>query len=221
MYDRKRLVQKSQPLSVENKHVEFDSNVDIFPSPEKQSNSTDSIVEPELDVENSIQNLEDTGDNVIPEDISLPSQFLLPNLDDSSSDEETGITELHTEVEHTEHDNGKEMQSINSEADSLVNTKELLELIDTMDVRDTSDVNESVSQKESVHIVTGQDDVDPKSESQFSSFMSYHEGESSSLDPGTNRKELSKSPIKDSTKRHDSGVDNQGDINSLDSDMIA
>ena len=74
-----RLVQKSQPHSVESKHVEFDSNVDIFLSPEIQSNLTDFIVEPELVVENSIQDLENTGDNVIPEDISLPSQFLLPN----------------------------------------------------------------------------------------------------------------------------------------------
>ena len=178
-------------------------------------------MEPELVVENSILDLENTGDNVIPEDISLSSQFLLPNLDDSSSDEETGITELHTEVELTGCDNGKEMQSINSEADSLVDTKELLEFIDTMDVGDTSNVDESVSQEESVHFVTRQDDVDPKSESQFSSFMSYHEGESSSLDPGTNGKELSKSPIEDSTKRHDSGVGKQGDINSHYSDMVA
>ena len=219
--DRKRLVQKSQPHSEENKHAEFDSNIDIFRSPEIQSNLTDSIVEPELVVDNSTLGLENTGDKVIPEDISLPSQFLLPNLDDSSSDEETGITELNTEVELTEHDNGKEMQSINSEADSLVDTKELLEFIDTMDVGNTSNIDESVSQKESDHIVTRQDEVDPKSESQFSSFMSYHEGESSSLDPSTNGKELSKSPIGDSTKRHDSGVDNQGDINSHDSDMVA
>ena len=51
--------------------------------------------------------------------------------------------------------------------------------------------------------------------------MSYHEGESSSLDPATNGKELSKSPIEDSTKRHDSGVVDQGDINSHGGDMIA
>ena len=102
VYDRERLVQKSQPHSEESKHVEFDSNVDIFPSPEVQSNLTTSIAEPELVVENSTLDLENTGDNVIPEDISLPSIFLLPNLDDSSSDEETGITELHTEVELTE-----------------------------------------------------------------------------------------------------------------------
>ena len=113
------------------------------------------------------------------------------------------------------------MQSIDSEADSLADTKELLEFIDTMDVGDTSNIDESVSQKESDHIVTRQDEIDPKSESQFSSFMSYHEGESSSLDPSTNGKELSKSPVEDSTKRHDSGVGNQGDINSHDNAMIA
>ena len=127
---------------------------------------------------------------------------------------------MYREVEPTIDDSGKEMQSINSEADSLVDTKELLEFIDTMDVRDASKVTESDIQEESVHDVTRQDDIDPKSESQFSSFMSYHEGGSSSLDPGTNGQELGKSPIEDSTKRHDSGVVDQGDINH-DSDMIA
>ena len=219
--DKGNVVSKSQSYPNESKHVKFDSKVDIFSSPEVQSNITDSIVQPELVVEETTPDLESTGDDVIPEDISLPSQFLLPNLDDSSSDEETRITELHTEVELTDNDHGKEMQSIDSEAESLVDTKELLEFIDTMDVRDTSEVDESVFQEETVHDVTGQDNVDPKSESQFSSFMSYHEGESSSLDPGTNGKELCKSPIEDSTKRHDSGVVDQGDINSHDGDMIA
>ena len=51
--------------------------------------------------------------------------------------------------------------------------------------------------------------------------MSYHEGESSSLDPGTDEKELSKSPMEDSTERLDSGVVDQGDINSHDGDVIA
>ena len=113
------------------------------------------------------------------------------------------------------------MQSIDSEADSLVDTEKLLEFIDTMDVGDTSNIDESVSQKESDHIMTRQDEVDPMSESQFSSFMSYHEGESSSLDPSTNGKELNKSPVEDGIKRHDSGVDNQGDINTHDNGMIA
>ena len=144
--------------------------------------------------------LEDTSDKVIPEDISLSSQFLLPNLEDSSSDEETRITELNTEVEFNGYDKGKEMQSINSEADSLVDTKELLEFIDTMDVGETSNVDQSVSIIEPDQIVTGQDKVDPKSESQFSSFMFYHEGESSSMDPSTNEQEFSKSPFEGSTQ---------------------
>ena len=221
VHDKGKIAPKSPSHSKESRHVEFDSKVDIFSSPEVQSNITDSKVKPELVVEKTTQDLESTGGDVIPEDVSLPSQFLLPNLDDASRDEETGITELHTEVEPTDNDHGKEMQSINSEAESLVDTKELLEFIDTMDVRDASKVNESDTQEESVHDVTRQDNVDPKSESQFSSFMSYHEGESSSLDPGTNGKELSKSPTENSTKRHDSGVVDQGDINSHDSDVIA
>ena len=68
--DRKRLVKKSQPHS----------NVDIFSGPNLQSNLTDSIVEPELVGKSSNTSLENTGDEVIPEDISLPSQFLLPNF---------------------------------------------------------------------------------------------------------------------------------------------
>ena len=219
--DKRNIESRSQTYPKGNKHVEFDSHVDIFSSPEVQSNITDSKVRSESVVEDTTVDVETTSDDVIPADISLPSQFLLPNLDDSSSNEETEVTELYTEVEPTIEDSGKEMQSINSEADSLVDTKELLEFIDTMDVRDASKVTESDIQEESVHDVTRQDDIDPKSESQFSSFMSYHEGESSSLDLGTNGQELSKSPIEDSTKRHDSGVVDQGDINSHDSDMIA
>ena len=219
--DKGKVESKSQTYPKGSKHVEFDSRVDIFSSPEVQSNITDSKVKSDSVVEDTTVDVETTSDDVIPADISLPSQFLLPNLDDSSSNEETEVTELYTEVEPTINDSGKEMQSINSEADSLVDTKELLEFIDTMDVRDASKVTESDTQEESVHDVTRQDDVDPKSESQFSSFMSYHEGESSSLDPGTNGQELSKSPIEDSTKRHDSGVVDQGDLNSHDSDMIA
>ena len=77
------------------------------------------------------------------------------------------------------------MQSINSEADSLVDTNELLEFIDTMDIGETGSVDQSVSAIEPDQIVTEQDNVDPKSESQFSSFMSYHEGELYSMDPST------------------------------------
>ena len=130
--DKGKAVSKSQSYPNESKHVKFDSNVDIFSSPEVQSNITDSKVKSESVVEDTTSDVEITSDDVIPEDISLPSQFLLPNLDDFSNDEETEVTELYTEVEPTIDDSGKEMQSINSEADSLVDTKELLEFIDTI-----------------------------------------------------------------------------------------
>ena len=107
--DNGKTVSKSQPYSHESKHVEFDSNVDIFSSPEVQSNITDSKVKPESVVVDTTPDLESTSDDVIPDDISLPSQFLLPNLDDSTSDEETEVTELYTEVEPTNNDSGKEM----------------------------------------------------------------------------------------------------------------
>ena len=209
------------------KHVRFESSdtdlkSDVTQTPELlpqdvensalSSNKSDTV---------SLKADEDSSDKLIPMDVSLPSQYLVPNLDDSSINEETEVAELCTEMEPTSDDNGKEVQSINSEAESLVDTKEFLEFVDTMDVVDTSKADESDTHGESVHDVTRQDDIDPKSESQFSSFMSYHEGGSSSLDPGTNEKELSKSPMEDSTERHDSGVVDQRDINSHDGDLIA
>ena len=221
VYGKERPINNTQPQSEKEKHVEFDSNVDIFPDSNLKSSLSDSYVVQESVGKKSIISPEDSSDEVIPEDVSLPSQFLLPNLDDSSSDEETRITELNTEAELNGYDKRKEMQSINSEADSLVDTNELLEFIDTMDIGETGNVDQSVAAIEPEQIVIEQDNVDPKSESQFSSFISYHEGESSSMDPSTNEQEFSKSPIEGSTQRHDSGADDQGDISSHDSDMIA
>ena len=169
----------------------------------------------------SMQSIEDSSDEFIPMDISLPSKYLLPNLDDSSIEEDTKVTTLTTEADIHDTDHTTEMSLVDSEANSLVDTRELLEFIDTMDVSDTSKVSEPTTQEELAHDVTGQDIIDPRSESQFSSFMSYHEGESSSMDPGTNGKELSKSPIEEGTKRDASGVVDQSDINSHDTDVIA
>ena len=121
--------------------------------------------------------MEDSGNEEIPADISLPSQFLLPNLDDSSSNGEAEITDLTTEAEvHKE----EEMQSVNSEASSLVDTNELLEFIDTMDLDSSKNMDQSdtvfepeqTSKSETSPVE--QTSVDPRSESQFSSFMSYH-----------------------------------------------
>ena len=94
VYDKKKPANKSQLQSKREKHVEFDSNVDISPDSDLKSGFSDSNVVQESVRKESYIISEDSSDKVIPEDVSLPSQFLLPNLDDSSSDEETGITEL-------------------------------------------------------------------------------------------------------------------------------
>ena len=210
-----------------HKHVQFESpdtqlqSVDEGTPESLPSEVQNSTLSPNQTDIVSKQSIEDSSDEFIPMDISLPSKYLLPNLDDSSIEEDTKVTTLTTEADVHDTDQTAEMSLVDSEADSLVDTRELLEFIDTMDVSDTSKVSEPTTQEELAHDETGQDIVDPKSESQFSSFMSYHEGESSSMDPGTDGMELSKSPIEESTKRDASGVVDQGDINSHDIDVIA
>ena len=99
-------------------------------------------------------------------------------------------------------DNEEEMPLVDSEASSLVNINELLEFIDTMDMDEPESTKQSQITVDSEQASTSeisenpveQTSVDHKSEGQFSSFMFYHEGVSSSLDPSTMEQELSKSP---------------------------
>ena len=234
--------EKPEPKSKKEKHVEFESQPDIFSDIYFES---DTVIAPGSKLEKSeiavtsdnVSNnvstectshpsSEESSDKVIPEDISLPSQFLLPTLDDSSSEEETGITELKTEAELHDDDNEEEMPLVDSEASSLVNTNELLEFIDTIDVGKTdstkqSEITVNSDQSSTSEHPMEQTSVDPKSESQFSSFMPYHKGKSSPLDPSTMEQELGKSPIEESTQKNDSGTDNQVDISSHDDDIIA
>ena len=242
-------IEENKPQSKEEKHVEFESQIEISPdsdiyfepdtiiSPEVVETTTSlqesvekmSVVESKESKKNDPHpNVEDSSDKIIPEDVSLPSQFLLPSIDDSSSDEETGITELKTEAEINVTNNEEEMPSINSETSSLVNTNEFLKFMDTIDMDEAENTKQSeiteVSEQTDISEVenpTEQTNVDPKSESQFSSFMSYHEGESSLMDPSTGEMELSKSPEKESTEENDSGTNGQEDINSHDTDIIA
>ena len=233
---------KPEPKSKKEKHVEFESQPDIFSDICFESDTViapgSKLEESEIaitsdNVSNNVStdstshpSSEESSDKVIPEDISLPSQFLLPTLDDSSSEEETEITELKTDAELHDIDNEEEMPLVDSEASSLVNTNELLEFIDTIDMGKAdstkqSEITVDSEQSSTLEHLMEQTSVDPKSESQFSSFMSYHEGESSSLDPSTMEQELSKSPIEESTQKSDSGTNDQVDISSHDKDIIA
>ena len=220
-------VERKEDSKKPQKHVQFESSETQLKSDDKGTSETlfqeveNSTLSPNKSDNVTMLSNEGSSDELIPMDVSLPSKYLLPSFDDSSVEEDTKVTTLQTEADIHNADKTAEMSLVDSEADSLVDTRELLEFIDTMDVSDTSKDIEPNSQTESAHDEIRQDVVDPKSESQFSSFMSYHEGESSSMDPGTNGKELSKSPVEESTQRDDSGVANQRDINSHDSDMIA
>ena len=83
VYGKKKPANKSQPQSKREKHVEFDSNVEISPDLDLKFSLSDSnVVQESVGKESNISS-EDSSDKVIPEDVSLPSQFLLPNLDDS------------------------------------------------------------------------------------------------------------------------------------------
>ena len=223
--------EKSQ--SKEEKHIEFDLKLEISPD---STLRYDTVISPDSNIvnveeesvgEKSDPNVEDSSDKLLPADVSLPSQFLLPILDDSSCDEETEVTELKSEAEIHDTNQEEEMLSVNLEASSLVNTNEFLEFIDTMDMDDSENAKQSETSIQSEQIVESdkdtkeQNSVDPKSDSQFSSFMSYHESESSSLDPSTEEKELSKSPVDDSIQKNDSGADDHEDISSHDNNMIA
>ena len=95
---------------------------------------------------------------------------------------------------------------IDSKIDSLVDTNEFLEFVDTLDDREQTTA------------------IEPKSvtESQFSSVMSYHEGVSTPLmDPSTDSHELSKSLDVESTEELASGTFNQEDDSSHDIDVFA
>ena len=142
------------------------------------------------------------GEHLIPEDIELPSQYLVPHSDDSSVKEDTAITESQVNESNTEDD----LPFIDSKNDSLVDTNEFLEFVDTLDTGDQTA------------------DIEPKSvtESQFSSVMSYHEGDSTPLmDPSTDSQELGKSLDVESTGELASGTVDHEDSSSHDIAVFA
>ena len=172
-------IKQEKPESKKEKHVEFESQPDIFSDICFES---DTVIAPGSKLEESkvaitsdnVSNNMSTGntshpsseessEKVIPEDISLPSQFLLPTLDDSSSEEGTEITELKTEAEIHDIDNEGEMPLVDSEASSLVNTNELLEFIDTMDMGKAEDTKQSEITLDSEQSITSENPIEQTS----------------------------------------------------------
>ena len=126
--------------------------------------------------------------------------------DDSSDMENTTTTELNVDSQVNKSNTEDDLPFIDSKIDSLVDTNEFLEFVDTLDDREQTIA------------------IEPKSvtESQFSSVMSYHEGDSTPLmDPSTDSQELSKSLDVESTEELASGIVDQEDDNSHDIDVFA
>ena len=159
-----------------------------------------------LDVESDFSDSTGTSEHLIPDDVNLPSQYLVTQSDDSSDMEDTTTTELNIDSQVNEPNTEDDLPFIDSKIDSLVDTNEFLEFVETLD-----DGEQTTA-------------IEPKSvtESQFSSVMSYHEGDSTPLrDPSTDSQELSKSLDTESTEELTSETINQEDDSSHDNDVFA
>ena len=186
-------VSQADPSSIDK--VDADSHIPPMESvsqvPDNESGSNDST---------------GTGEHLVPDDIALPSQYLVTQSDASSTKEDTTITELNVDSQVNNSNSEDDLPFIDSKIDSLVDTNEFLEFVDTLDTGEQT---------------TG---IEPKSvtESQFSSVMSYHEGDSTPLmDPSTDSQELSKSLDTESTEELASGTVDHKDNSSHDIDMFA
>ena len=158
------------------------------------------------DVESGLSDSAGTSEHLIPDDVNLPSQYLVTQSDDSSDMEDTTTTELNVDSQVNKSNTEDDLPFIDSKIDSLVDTNEFLEFVDTLDDGEQTSA------------------IEPKSvtESQFSSVMSYHEGDSTPLrDPSTDSQELSKSLDEESTEELASGTINQEDDSSHDIDVFA
>ena len=158
------------------------------------------------DVESGFSDSTGTSEHLIPDNVNLPSQYLVTQSDDSSDMEDTTSTELNVDSQVNEPNTEDDLPFIDSKFDSLVDTNEFLEFVDTLDDGEQASA------------------IEPKSvtESQFSSVMSYHEGDSTPLrDPSTDSQELSKSLDEESTEELASGTINQEDDSSHDNDVFA
>ena len=126
--------------------------------------------------------------------MNLSSKYLVTHSDDPSDKEDTTTTELNIDSQANKSNTEDDLPFIDSKIDSLVDTNEFLEFVNTLDDREQTTT------------------IEPKSvtESQFSSVMSYHEGDSTPLmDPSTDSQELSKFLDAESTEELASGTVNQ------------
>ena len=186
--DEKSDVSQADPSSIEE--VDTDSHTPPMESvPDNESGFDDST---------------GTGEHLIPDDVDLPSQYLVTHSDDSSIKEDTTITKLNVDSQVNKSNTEDDLPFIDSRIDSLVDTNEFLEFVDTLDSGEQTT------------------DIEPKSVTEISSVMSYHEGDFTPLlDPSTDSQELSKSLDAESAGELASGTVDHVNNSSHDIDVFA
>ena len=201
----------SRAKSVRLPKVGFEDRKDVVSQADSSKVDDENLPIPPMESVNQVPDVESgfndstgTSEHLIPDDVNLPSQYLVTQSDDSSDMEDTTTTELNVDSQVNEPNT--EDDFIDSKIDSLVDTNEFLEFVDTLDDGEQTS------------------GIEPKSvtESQFSSVMSYHEGDTTPLrDPSTDSQELSKSLDEESTGELASGTFNHEDDSSHDIDVFA
>ena len=113
-------VSQTNPSSIDK--VDINSHIPPMESvsqvPDNESGSNDST---------------GTGEHLIPDDIDLPSQYFVTQSDDSSTKEDTTITEFNVDSQVNKSNSEDDLPFIDSKIDSLVDTNEFLEFVDTLD----------------------------------------------------------------------------------------
>ena len=80
--------------------------------------------------------------------MNLPFQYLMTQRDDSSDKEDTTTTELNIDSQVNKSNTEDDLPFIDSKIDSLVDTNEFLEFVDTLDDREqTTAIEQRVLQK--------------------------------------------------------------------------
>ena len=120
------------------------SRVDInLPNPPMES------VSQVPDDESGLSGSTGTSEHLVPDDVNLPSQYLVTHSDDSSDKEDTTTTELNVDSQVNKSNTEDDLPFIDSKFDSLVDTNEFLEFVDTLDDREQTTAMEPKSVTES------------------------------------------------------------------------
>ena len=88
------------------------------------------------DVESGLSDSTGTSEHLVPDDVNLSSQYLVTQSDDSSDMEDTTTTELNIDSQVNRSNTEDDLPFIDSKIDSLVDTNEFLEFVDTLDDRE-------------------------------------------------------------------------------------